>query len=366
MALKYGLIGCGMIAQEHLENIKVIGGVDVIAIADPVEEMSRMACDILPNNPKVFTDYRDMLSSVSCDAFIIATPNHTHHEILKNVLYTNTPILVEKPLCINLEQCRDIIALEAKLKVPVWVAMEYRFMPPVAKIISMCEQDQVGTPIMVFIREHRFPFLQKVGDWNRFSCNTGGTMVEKCCHYWDLMRLFFKSNPIRVYSSGGIDVNHLDESYNGQTPDIIDNSYTIVEFENNKRGMLDLCMFSETVPWQEEINVTGPNGRADAYVPASWQFKGENDNQTSLVQLSRRGDFNIQKEKINLSDEILRAGSHYGATFYQQEQFAGMVHSGSDVPHVSLEDGYWSVAVGVAAENSIKSGTSQKIINLDS
>ena len=129
MALKYGLIGCGMIAQEHLENIKIIGNIDVIALADPVEEMSRIACDILPNNPSVFTDYREMLSKVSCDAFIIATPNHTHHEVLKNVLLTNTPVLVEKPLCINLKQCHDILALQARQGVPVWVAMEYRFMP---------------------------------------------------------------------------------------------------------------------------------------------------------------------------------------------------------------------------------------------
>ena len=48
---------------------------------------------------------------------------------------------------------------------------------------------RVGTLQMLSIREHRFPFLPKVGDWNRFSRNTGGTMVEKCCHFFDLMRL---------------------------------------------------------------------------------------------------------------------------------------------------------------------------------
>ena len=41
---------------------------------------------------------------------------------------------------------------------------------------------------MLSIREHRLPFLQKVDDWNRFNKNTGGTLVEKCCHFFDLMR----------------------------------------------------------------------------------------------------------------------------------------------------------------------------------
>lgn len=361
MSLKYGLIGCGMIAQEHLENIKIIGDIDVIALADPVEEMSRTACDILPNNPSVFTDYREMLSNVSCDAFIIATPNHTHHEVLKDVLLTNTPVLVEKPLCINLKQCRDILDLQARLGVPVWVAMEYRFMPPVARLVEMCNQNLIGNPVMASIREHRFPFLPKVGDWNRFNRNTGGTMVEKCCHYWDLLRLFFKSNPTRVYCSSGMDVNHLDETYDGQSPDIHDNSFTIVEFENNCRGMLDLCMFSDAVPWQEEISITGPKGRVDAFVPASWQFKKDSANQTSLVQHSNRATAEVVKEEISLSDDVLKAGSHYGATFYQQEQFAKMIHSGGTKPEVTLSDGYWAVAVGESAERSILSGQAESI-----
>jgi predicted dehydrogenase len=88
----------------------------------------------------------------------------------------------------------------------------------------------VGRLVMLTIREHRFPFLVKVGNWNRFSSNTGGTMVEKCCHFFDLMRLIVNAEPVRVYCSGAMDVNHLDERYGGRQPDIIDNSFTIVDF----------------------------------------------------------------------------------------------------------------------------------------
>lgn len=55
---------------------------------------------------------------------------------------------------------------------------------------------------MLAIREHRFPFLAKVGDWNRFNRNTGGKLVEKCCHFIDLMNVIVRQHPIRVYSSG--------------------------------------------------------------------------------------------------------------------------------------------------------------------
>lgn len=59
-------------------------------------------------------------------------------------------------------------------------------------------------------------FFYKVNNWNRFNVNTGGTLVEKCCHFFDLMRLFAGANPVRVMASGAIDVNHKDEIYDGK------------------------------------------------------------------------------------------------------------------------------------------------------
>jgi len=62
--------------------------------------------------------------------------------------------------------------------------MEYRYMPPIAELIRQVHaQEATGPAVMLSIREHRYPFLHKVGDWNRFNRNTGGTLVEKCCHF---------------------------------------------------------------------------------------------------------------------------------------------------------------------------------------
>lgn len=55
-----------------------------------------------------------------------------------------------------------------------------------------------------------------MNNWNRFNVNTGGTLVEKCCHFFDLMRLFAGANPVCVMASGGMDVNHKDEVYDGK------------------------------------------------------------------------------------------------------------------------------------------------------
>ncbi len=70
-------------------------------------------------------------------------------------------------------------------------------MPPVATFIADAPHATGGIR-MLSIREYRFPFLSKVGDWNRFNRNTGGTFVEKCRHFFDLMRLILQLDPVLV------------------------------------------------------------------------------------------------------------------------------------------------------------------------
>ena len=56
-------------------------------------------------------------------------------------------------------------------------------MPPAAELITQ-QKNVTGDIKMLSIREHRFPFLPKIDNWNRFNKNSGGTFVEKCCHFF--------------------------------------------------------------------------------------------------------------------------------------------------------------------------------------
>ncbi|MXU64780.1 Gfo/Idh/MocA family protein [Oceanomicrobium pacificus] len=353
--LRYGIIGAGMMGQEHIRNIALLEGATISAVSDPDPGM-RSAARHLAGGADAFSDHRALLSADVCDAYLIAAPNDLHLPILRDVLATPKPVLVEKPLAIRSEDCRTVIQLAVGRTAPVWVAMEYRYMPPVAQLIADVHRGRVGDARMMAIREHRFPFLSKVGDWNRFNARTGGTMVEKCCHFWDLMRLVLRSDPVRVYASGGADVNHRDESYDGQRPDILDNGFVTLDFANGSRAMLDLCMFGEGSYWQEEVSVTGPLGRIDARVPGPARFSADGEERASEVEFSDRQTKRQEKAVIEVDPRILQAGDHHGSTFYQHQRFADLVRRGDGQPEVGLEDGFWSVLVGEAAEESARTG----------
>ncbi|CAM8885112.1 unnamed protein product [Rhodiola kirilowii] len=275
--VKYGIIGVGMMGREHLINLSHLRdeGASVVCIADPHIPSQQLALGLAESynwSLKVFSGHKELLDSGLCDVVIVSSPNMTHYEILMDIINHPKPhhVLVEKPLCTTVVDCKKVVdASRKRSDILVQVGLEYRYMPPIAKLIDLVKGGSLGQVKMVAIREHRFPFLVKVNNWNRFNINTGGTLVEKCCHFFDLMRLFVGSDPVRVMASGSIDVNHKDELYEGKVPDIIDNAYVIVEFENGSRGMLDLCMFAEGSQNEQEISVVGDSGKGEAFVPES-------------------------------------------------------------------------------------------------
>ena len=345
--LRYGIVGTGMIAQEHIRNLALIPDTEIVAVADPVESSIAMTKASLGGGEgvRIYRNAKDLAADGGLDVVIVSSPNHTHREVLEPLFDTDLHILCEKPLATTIEDARWIRDRAAAHRGVFWTAMEYRFMPPAQEFVAQVHDGRVGTLRMLSMREHRFPFLVKVGDWNRFAENTGGTMVEKCCHFFDLMRLIVGSEAVRVYCSGAMDVNHLDERYDGRTPDIIDNSYTTVDFANGVRAMLDLSMFADGAENQEEITAVGDAARLDMLVPDS-----------VLVFSPRTGvgkPKTPERTSIKVDAAALAAGHHHGSVFYQHQAFVAAVRGEGPV-QVTAEDGLRAVAIGVAAEISAR------------
>lgn len=354
--VRYGIIGCGMMGQEHLRNIALVPEASVAAIVEPDAGMRAEAAALAPG--AVFHDSMDaVITDPAVNCILIASPNHLHLSQMERIAALRPlPVLVEKPLFTNPADAARVAALADSFPAPVWVAMEYRYMPPVAHLIRQAA-DATGGIRMLTIREHRFPFLEKVGDWNRFNRNTGGTLVEKCCHFFDLMRLICAADPVRVMASGGQAVNHLDEAYGGETPDIWDHAYVIVDFANGLRAMLELCMFAEGARYQEEISAVGPSGKIECLVPGPGRFWPAHLGAPPVprVIVSPRNPKGPVELDVPVDPALLAAGDHNGSTFYQHRGFADVV-MGKRMPDVTLRDGWWAVAMGQAAQQSAITG----------
>ncbi|MEL6751199.1 MAG: Gfo/Idh/MocA family oxidoreductase [Pseudomonadota bacterium] len=357
--LRYGIIGSGMMGQEHIRNIALLPDAEVTAVLEPDPAMRARTLALVPG-AAVFDTLADMLADV--DAVVVATPNDTHIEMLEAIrAVSDIPVLLEKPLFTNARTPPNIEGENA-----VWVAMEYRYMPIIASFIEEVAKARAsGETLRMFsIREHRFPFLEKVGDWNRFNERTGGTLVEKCCHFFDLMRLVIGTEPIRVFASGAADVNHRDETYGGRTPDIIDNAFVVMDFACGARASLDLCMFAEGSKFQERLTAITEARKVDCNVPGPGRFWPEDRLGPAPVAELIRSPRNPSGEElieVPVDPALLDAGDHNGSTFYQHERFAHFVRGNGEI-EVTMDDGYRAVRMGQAAQESIRTGEAVSLI----
>jgi predicted dehydrogenase len=366
-AVRYGIIGCGMMGQEHLRNIALLPGASVTRIFEPDDAMAQGSLALAPGAQRA-ASLEEVVMSPDVDCLLIASPNFCHAEQLQAIAALRPlPLLLEKPACTTLEDAQALAELGRRYPAPIWVAMEYRYMPPVTRLAEeVHSQAHTGPVTMLTIREHRFPFLVKVGDWNRFNRYTGGTLVEKCCHFFDLMRHLTQSEPVRVYASASVAHNHRDERYPDGTPDILDNASVLVDFASGQRAMLELCMFAEGARYQEEISVVGPIGKAECFVPGPGRFWPAHLGEAPVpkVVISPRPPKGPRELDVPVDPVALAAGDHNGSTLYQHQRFNSVVRGQGEV-EVALRDGLAAVMIGLAAQESARTGQAISLVDGD-
>ncbi|MEM7081365.1 MAG: Gfo/Idh/MocA family oxidoreductase [Pseudomonadota bacterium] len=355
------IIGCGTIGQEHLAVTHLLGRARVVGLFDEqrhsLEVASCLNEDLTGDKPTHFKSIEEATSSEDVDAFIIATPNHTHLSILKQVMQSGKPILLEKPMATTLADAAETVSLCNDYPSHVQVGLQYRFKAVYAEATAeIFTRQSIGQVKTLQLFEHRPPFLDKVGQWNKFSKNTGGTLTEKCCHYFDLLNHFACSQPDAVFARGSQAVNFKEFEYNGEQSDIMDNATVVIEYKNGVRANFELNMF---VPnFHEEMIVCGDRGRLTTTETFN-VFQTQSSQSLLNIELAETGP--SRRVELGYPSFIEQSG-HHGATFYEHQSFHDAL-DGVAQSAANVDQGFWSIVVGQAAEASAASG---KVIKIDS
>ncbi len=116
MKLNYGIIGTGMMGCEHIRNLSQIPEANVIAIADPNENSRQWGMTACGDRfkPTQFSDYKELLKRADIDVVIVASPNFTHIDVMRDVFETDKHVLLEKPMCTNLADGLEVLSKEGE------------------------------------------------------------------------------------------------------------------------------------------------------------------------------------------------------------------------------------------------------------
>lgn len=248
--LRVAILGCGWFGREaHLANLVRMDDVDVVAVSSRSEENRRRAAELAPR-ARHFQDWRAILDLPDVDAVIIALPNRLHAEAAVAAFQSGKHVLCEKPLGRTVAECNAVIEAAARAGKVLQVGHELRFQRLYVETKRMVDSGRIGEPRMMWCREFRGPM--RTG-WRASEEETGGMLVEKNCHHFDLFN-WFLGRPIRVAAFGGRDVL-LDR-------EILDNAVAVVEHEGGRRSALEVALFAPG-GGDVEIGLLGTLGRID-------------------------------------------------------------------------------------------------------
>lgn len=210
--MKYVLIvGCGNRAIEmfiqpiiRMESAKKYS---IYALCDTNEKRMEYVRSKIPYEVKTYTNLYEIKDISSVDYCIITTRDCYHAEIAKYLALQGVKVICEKPLATSIEQCKDLLSIKNQL-VNIKVAFNSRYMPINKAIKEIFDSKELGKIKYVnynwhIDKKHGAEYFRR---WHRNKKASGGMLVHKACHHFDLVNWWLKDYPLSVMAKESLEV----------------------------------------------------------------------------------------------------------------------------------------------------------------
>ncbi|GAB6928481.1 Gfo/Idh/MocA family oxidoreductase [Paenibacillus sp. JCM 10914] len=203
---KYVLVGAGsralyMFAKPMATDWKGIISFEGVYDSNPLRAgYLSEECGGIP----VYDHFHEMLSAVQPDVVIVASTDYTHHTYIVEALRAGCDVISEKPMTIDEEKCRDILRAEQESGKKVTVTFNLRFAPYFARVKELLMEGVIGEVYQIDLewfldRRHGADYFRR---WHAEMKNSGGLLVHKSTHHFDIINWWMNSKPVEVHAFG--------------------------------------------------------------------------------------------------------------------------------------------------------------------
>ncbi len=146
--IKAGVIGAGFIGPIHIESLRRLGGIEIVALADQNLDLAKQNAEKL-RIPQYFGSWQELVHSSEVQVIHNCTPNNLHFEINKAVLEAGKPLVAEKPVGLTSRESEELLRLANAKGIPNEVCFVYRMYPVIQQMHSMVAAGELGIPWLV-------------------------------------------------------------------------------------------------------------------------------------------------------------------------------------------------------------------------
>ena len=333
--LRFGLIGFGAWGKHHADAISRTTGAELVAISARSEASLNAAREAYPD-AAVYQDYQELLADDSVEVVDCVVPSFLHHEIASAASRAGKHLLLEKPMGVSVAECDDLIRIANDEERTLAVGHELRLSSMWGKVKTLIEDDYLGQPQYALVELSRNPYRPGADGWRYDISRVGNWILEEPIHFFDLARWYMErsGDPVSVYATAN--------SRQPEHPELQDNFSSIIHFE--KGGYAVVSQTLSAFEHHQTVKVTGSKGA----LWASW---------SGAMDRTRHPTFSLRG--FNGSEvEDFKIDKMTGELFELEDQMAMMVAAlrhGKPIA-CAAEDGRWSVAMCMAAQESVDSG----------
>ncbi len=247
--LKVGIIGLGGIARSHCDAIETLDNVEIVAVADLIEEKRREYMgkyDI----PKSYPSHTDLLKDPEIDAVAITLGHQLHHRLTVDACKAGKHVLVEKPMAINLEQCDNMVAAAADNGVKLMVGLTQHYYGTSIKAKEILNSGALGPVITaVCYMSKNWSYAGRRPQY-RSRYHGGGMWLTNGVHVVDRLTWMIGSQAVSVSAAIGTRAHY-------QAAD--DSATAFVRYKNGLAGIAIAVGFADGAP-DHECQVICANG----------------------------------------------------------------------------------------------------------
>ncbi|ORY70208.1 uncharacterized protein BCR38DRAFT_455045 [Pseudomassariella vexata] len=211
---RYALVGTGgrsiffytAIAKDYYSTSEIVGFCDTnqTRLNYANSKLESLGHGAVPTF--LASDFDTMIQSTKPDEVIVTTMDRTHNKYIVRALELGCNVITEKPMTIDAPRCTDIFDAVERRRKKVRVTFNYRYAPHNTKVFELLKSGAIGTVTSVHFEwmlntSHGADYFRR---WHRDKRNSGGLLVHKSTHHFDLVNFWLQTRPQTVYAQGDL------------------------------------------------------------------------------------------------------------------------------------------------------------------
>lgn len=246
---KFGIFGCGVIANVHAMAIRNINNAKLVGCADVVMKAADNFAE--KYNIKSYDNLDHMLSDPEIEIVCVCTPNGTHANIAIKILEAGKHVIVEKPMATTTLDCDRMIEAAGKSDAKIMIISQLRMSNSVIRAKEIIDQGLIGKIILcsLYMKYYRSEAYYHNSWRGTLRMDGGGALMNQGIHGVDLLQYIV--GPVKKIKSIVKTLAHNIE--------VEDAAVCAMEFENGAIGVIEATT-AVNPGFDREIRIHGTNG----------------------------------------------------------------------------------------------------------